>query len=109
MTAPCRTRSRWRWRLRSALAFPSRAANKPENPATPRSRRWHSKRRIGGGFPAREAQLSFGAALGNRFRLQPRAVLDDPRRTAFDLIVNAPEIFAQNAEADQLDAAKKQN
>ena len=37
----------------------------------------------------------------------PGAVAENPERPAFDFFVDAPDVFAKDAEADQLDTAQK--
>ncbi len=41
-------------------------------------------------------------------RLNARAVADDPEWTAFDFLIDASDIFAKNAQADELHASKEQ-
>jgi hypothetical protein len=56
-----------------------------------------------------EETTSLRATFGNRLCVQTGVILDNPVRTALDLLVNAPDVFAENAKTDQLDAAEKKN
>ena len=58
---------------------------------------------------AGKERFSPAAIFGNCFCVQPRAVLNHPVRTPLHLVVNARDVFAKDAEADQLHAAQKQN